>query len=178
MAYPFLPIDKDTCVFLDFSSEKIYKKNEVFLENVISIYFFSIPMLAFIIFILAPMMIASGYRTFIFPLFTQAMNMPKMYITNFYVFARVIMIILSDPIVKATKKIDYWNLTIYCDIAIGLSFMTFGIKTTVVWAIIMLVINSILDKIALPTKAMLWPRHAEAYGFDVAETPSRKSINY
>lgn len=133
-------------------------------------YIFSIPMQAFIIFVLAPVMIAGGYRTFIFPLFTQDMNMPKMYITNFYVFARVIMMILSEPIVKVTKKIDYWNLMIYCVIAIGLSFITFGINTTVVWAIIMLIINSILDKIALTTKAMLWPRHAEAYGLDIAET--------
>lgn len=169
----FLILPKNTFYIKKEEKEKIATVTKNYFK-----YIFSIPMLAFVIFILAPVMIAGGYRTFIFPLFTQAMNMPKMYITNFYVFARVIMIILSDPIVKATKKIDYWNLTIYCVIAIGLSFMTFGINTTVVWAIIMLVINSILDKIALPTKAMLWPRHAEVYGLDVAETPSRKSINY
>ena len=137
---------------------------------------FSVPMLSYFIFLTIPLMTAEGYKSYLFPLYSTAMDMPKMYVTNFYVFARVIMLIINEPVTKATKNIDYWKLSVFGMLAMSMAFMCFAVNSTIIWAIIMLLINAVLDKIVASSKAMMWPRQAKAAGLVIMETTSYMSI--
>ena len=90
--------------------------------------------------------------------------MPKQYVTNFYVFARVLLIIFISTIIKATEKTDFRKIAIMLLTMACLGFMSFAVSPTIVWAVIMLFATSMLYKTSVPVAEMLWSRLARQSG--------------
>ncbi|MDO4219389.1 MAG: MFS transporter [Synergistaceae bacterium] len=151
------------------------KKNRGSLKN-FGKFLISIPVLSFLIFLTVPLITLGGYKSYLFPIYAAAMEMPKLYITNFYVFARVVMLLLDKPIAKVTRHIEYWKLSIIGMFIMGMAYLGFALNATIVWAVIMLLIDAILTKIVLSAREMLWPRQAKVFGLNIVETSNYMSL--
>lgn len=120
--------------------------------------FFSPSILVYIFFIIAPQMLALGYKNFVFPLYSSEMNLPAYYITNLVVLSKVLSDLILDPVETALKKVDYWWRIVIAAIVVGLAFIAFTINDTIVWAVMVLVIVTIFDKLTNPSLEMVWTR--------------------
>lgn len=125
--------------------------------------------LSFVIFLLAPSIIATGYKSYIFPLYSSALDLPKLYVTNFYVFARVLMMLVNKPVSESTKNIERWKLSIAGLTVMGITYACFALNSTIVWAVIMLFMMPMLDKIITNAKTVIWPRQAQAEHLNVVQ---------
>ena len=125
--------------------------------------------LSFVFFLLVPSAIAVGYKSYIFPLYSSALSLPKLYVTNFYVFARVLMMLVNKPVSESTKNIERWKLSIAALMVMGISYACFALNSTIVWAVIMLFIMPMLDKIIANAKTVIWPREAQAEHLNVVQ---------
>lgn len=129
----------------------------------------SIPMMTYFIFLMIPLAMVRGYKTYLFPLFAESLEMPKIYITDFYVITRVIMLIIHEPVSKAIARLGHWILTVTGMLIIGASFVGFALNSSFVWAVIMLLIVVVFENIVTLSKSMIWPRQAKEAGLSVVE---------
>lgn len=116
-----------------------------------------------------------GYKSFIFPLYSVEMNLPTFYITNIVVIAKALSNLIMDPLDNAMKNIDHWWRVTIMTIAVGLSFLAFIFNDTIVWAIIVLVIVTVFNKLAITSEDMVWPREVRTKGLE--EKPVGKAMN-
>ncbi|MDO4219390.1 MAG: MFS transporter [Synergistaceae bacterium] len=130
----------------------------------------SVPMLSYFVFLVLPLTITKGYKNYLFPLFSTSMEVSKLYITSFFVFARVIMLLINEPITKKARHIEHWKLTIMGMLAMGMAYLGFALNATFIWAVIMLLIDAVLSKIVSSSEEMLWPRQAKVFGLNIVET--------
>ncbi len=144
--------------------------------NKVSKLLFNVPMMSFWLFLTVPVIIVSGYKSFLFPIYTAALSLPKMYITTFSVMAKAITMVLAGTVISKLKSIDFWKKSILFLVALGIAFLGFAVNTTIVWAIIMLVITELIDKIINPAKDMLWSRMAKAQHLDIIESSNSVSL--
>lgn len=115
-------------------------------------------MLGYLLCLSMPIYLFEGYFSYIFPLYSSALNMSKQYVTNFNVLANVLLLLVINPITKATEKTDFWRLAILLMAAVSLGFIGFAVSPTIIWAIVMLFVTSLLYRTVLPVAEMLWPR--------------------
>lgn len=141
-------------------------------------FIFSIPMLAFFILLCLPLLITKSYYSFLFPIFMNAMDMPNMYITNLYVIAQTILLIISEPIKQITRNTDFWKLTILGMFIMGLAYLCFQLNSTILWIISVLIITSILGETVASFVDILWPRQAKVFGLDPESVNSLILILY
>ncbi|MDO4218551.1 MAG: MFS transporter [Synergistaceae bacterium] len=137
---------------------------------------FNVPMISFWLFLTVPVIIVSGYKSFLFPIYTAALSLPKMYITTFSVLAKTVTMMLAGTVISKLKNIDFWKKSILFLATLGIAFLGFAVNTTIVWAIIMLVITELLDKIINPAKDMLWSRMARTQHIDIIEASNSVSL--
>ena len=78
--------------------------------------------------------------------------------------------LLAGGIRTISIRYDYWKVVVIGMVSLGVFFLGFTLNSTIVWAIAVLIIVSILEKAMEPAKSMLTPRLAKAEGKDVAET--------
>lgn len=127
------------------------------------------PMLGFLIFFVLPFAVNCGYKSFIFPVFSTAMNLSKSWVSNLNVFSKTINMIVFEPISKALKKFDYWVGACLSLLIIGIGFLLFAVNSTIYWAVIMLVITGLAEKYMSNMKTILWGRQAEGMGYQKTE---------
>lgn len=132
--------------------------------------FFSPTMIAFLLFLEIPFQTIYGYKNFLFPIYSSALSMPKIYVSSFVVIAKLITILISDGVRKISIRFDYWKVVVVGMASLGVFFLGFSLNSTIVWAVAMLLIASIMDKAMSPAKSMLMPRVAKDRGLDVAES--------
>lgn len=148
----------------DAASKEIPKNN--FKKSDYVKLFFSPAILIYVFAILAPMTLAGGYKSFVFPLYSSEMNLPSHYITNLVVLAKVLSDLLIDPIDNALKKVDYWWRIVVSSVLIGLSFIAFIINDTIVWAVTVLVVLTVFGKLTSPSMEIIWTREVKERGLD------------
>lgn len=139
-------------------------------------YIFSVPTAAYLLLLVIPAMTIGGYKNYLFPIYMSAMDLPQIYITFFYVLALTVAMLLITPITNALKETDHWKRTVLTLALIGVSFLGFFVNKTFYWAIIILVINTVLEKLLKTSMTMLWPRQAKKMSLDLVPTSSLMSV--
>lgn len=139
-------------------------------------YIFSVPTLCYLLLLVIPAMTIGGYKNYLFPIYLSALDLPQIYITFFYVLALTVAMLLINPITQAIRGTDHWKRTVFTLALIGVCFLGFLINKTFYWAIIVLVINTVLEKLLKTSMTMLWPRQAEKHGLNLVSTSSLMSV--
>lgn len=139
-------------------------------------YVLSLPTLAYLLLLVIPAMTIGGYKSYLFPIYLSAMDLPQIYITFFYVLALTVAMLLIPAITNALKDADHWKKTVVTLVLIGTAFLGFLVNRTFYWAILILVVNTVLEKILKVSMTMLWPRQARKFSLDLVSTSSVMSV--
>ena len=121
-------------------------------------FFFQPVMLSFGFLILIPAIIAGGYYSFLFPLYTDGAGLSKAMISNFVVIANFVTYLFNMQAKKWLGKSDYWKSTIGLCAGIGFVYSLFLINNTVGWAVLAIAILTILNKLIYVVNNVVWPR--------------------
>lgn len=175
-ALSFLPVialllaamPKNTCYTL--------KRKSLFAGKGFARFLFSVPTAAYLLLLVIPAMTIGGYKSYLFPIYLSAMDLPPIYITFFYALALTVAMLIITPITNALKDTDHWKKTVVTLLLIGTVFLGFAVNQTFYWAILILVINAVLEKLLKVSMAMLWPRQAKLHGLDLIPTSNVMSI--
>ncbi len=117
----------------------------------------------YFVFLTLPMLAISGYKSFLFPLYSSGLNMPEMYIAAITVFAHVVENIVSAPVVNLAKKYDHWVTATAGLGIVGIFLMQFSVRPGIKWAIVVLFVIYALDSQCNTSREILWPRMTEKY---------------
>lgn len=127
-------------------------------------FIFSPTVILLLLLIIFPAVYASGYKSLIFPLFSQKQGLSKPFISNLVVIANFAAFMLNGPVEKILKNNDYWKNTVIIAIFSGIVYMSFMLNSSVAWAVIVIALLAVTDKLIAPNFNMLWPRQAEKIG--------------
>lgn len=116
---------------------------------------FSPRVITYIIFLSVPFAIVHNYKSILFPLFSADYNLPKIYISNLFIIARTLNMIISQKIDGITKTNDYRKQSVTALIFIGIMFFGFILNNTIFWATVMLVMCDLYQKLAGPMHKMI-----------------------
>lgn len=139
-------------------------------------YILSLPTLSYLLLLVIPAMTIGGYKSYLFPIYLSAMDLPQIYITFFYVLALTVAMLMIPAITNALKDADHWKKTVVTLLLIGVAFTGFFVNRSFYWAILMLVINTVLEKVLKVSMAMLWPRQARKHGQELVSTAAVMSV--
>lgn len=87
--------------------------------------------LSFALFMLMTDTIATGYKSFMFPLFTSEAGFSKTDISNFVVFGNFLAFLINQNSKKIVKKLDFLPVSVLCTIITGMVFMSFAINNSI-----------------------------------------------
>ena len=103
-------------------------------------------MLIFIIFFMIPRSVMLGYESYLFPLYTSNSGISTLVITNINVFAKTAAYILGNSINKFTKNRSRLSILGGSQLSIAITFALFFIFPNVYWAMFVLFISAICDR--------------------------------
>ena len=118
--------------------------------------------IAYFLFAIVPAYLIMGYQGYLFPLYSDTVQMPVMYVTTAFVMSRALLYMLSDSIENLLKKTDHWKTVIFGVGLIGIAFLEFAVNPGIVWAVIMLAITGAAETVVMPAADVLWTRQARA----------------
>lgn len=116
--------------------------------------------IVYILFLTIPLYLIMGYHGYLFPMYSDTVQMPAIYVTTAVVMSRALLLILADSIERMMKKIDYWKIAVFGIGFIGIAFMGFAINSSIIWAMFMLVITGAAETVIMPAKQVVWNRQA------------------
>ena len=128
-------------------------------------FLFSPAFITFALFMLMTDTLATGYKSFMFPLFTSDVGISKAMISNYVVFGNFIAFVVNQSSKKTVKKHDFLYISIFCTIATGLVFLSFLVNTTVAWAVLVIAITMVFSRLSTMCNDMLWPRLCKKTNF-------------
>lgn len=127
-------------------------------------FLFDKSIIVYFLFAMVPLYLIMGYQGYLFPLFSDAVQMPAMYVTTACVMSRALLFMLADSIESLLNRIDHWKTMVFGIGLIGIAFLEFTINSGIVWAMIMLVITGAAETVLLPAREVVWNRQAKAKG--------------
>ncbi len=175
-AAAFLPVIALLLVCMPKKEKYIIRQKSLFAGKGFVKYVLSVPTLCYLLLLVIPAMTVGGYKNYLFPIYLSALDLPQIYITFFYVLALTVAMLLINPITQAIRGTDHWKRTVLTLVLIGVCFLGFLLNKTFYWAIIVLVINTVLEKLLKTSMTMLWPRQAQQHGLDLVSTSSLMSV--
>lgn len=110
--------------------------------------------------IILPSVVATGYASFLFPLFSSEMGFAKADISNMYLFGQLVVYVSISGIEVFSKRVGNWGTAFYAIGGLGLVFAAFSLNTTVVWGVVVIALVGLLVKAAAVWKP-LWIASAE-----------------
>lgn len=116
---------------------------------------FSPRVITYIVFLSVPFAIVHNYKSILFPLFSADFNLPKIYISNLFIIARTLNMIISQKIDGITKTNDYRKQSVTALVFVGIMFFGFILNNTIFWAAVMLVMCDLYQKLAGPMHKMI-----------------------
>lgn len=114
-------------------------------------------------FVMLPGILAAGYNSFMFPLFSANLGIPASSINNLFVFGQLVVYVCISAIEWLEERYDKWWLAFAAVALLGIVFLLFSFNTTIVWAVVTIALVGLLCKTADAWKA-LWPRSAHGHG--------------
>lgn len=125
-------------------------------------FIFSPRVMSYIILLSVPFAIVHNYKSILFPLFSADFNLSKIYISNLFIIARTLNMIISQKIDGITKTDDYRKQSVTALVFVGIMFLGFILNNTIFWAAVMLVVCDLYQKLAGPMHKMIEGIDAQA----------------
>ncbi len=116
-----------------------------------------------IFFVMLPAILAAGYNSFLFPLFSANLGIGTSSINNLAVLGQLVVYVSISGIEWLEGRYDKWWLALAAVSLLGVVFLLFSFNTTIVWAVVTIALVGLLCKTSDAWKA-LWPRSAKADG--------------
>lgn len=114
------------------------------------------------LFIVLPATLAAGYASFLFPLFSSDLGLSKADINNIFVLGQLVVYVCIDSIERTEARRGKWKMATLAIALLGLVFLLFAIKTTLVWSIAVIALVGVLCKSAEGWRAMWLKSASEA----------------
>lgn len=121
--------------------------------------------LPIISFIMLPAILAAGYNSLLFPLFSANLGIETSYINNLFVVGQLVVYVCISTIEKLEERYNKWRVALVAIGLLGVVFLLFSFNTTFVWAAVTIALVGLLCKASDGWKAM-WPRSAKANGLN------------
>lgn len=112
-----------------------------------------------IFFVMLPAILAAGYNSFLFPLFSADLGLDTSSINNLFVLGQLVVFVCISGIEWEEKRHDKWHVATASIGLLGMVFLLFSFNTTLVWAVVTIALVGVLCKASDAWKAM-WPRSA------------------
>lgn len=119
--------------------------------------------LPIIFFVMLPGILATGYNSFVFPLFSADLGLETSSINNLFVLGQLVVFVSIPALEWAEERFDKWRVAGVAVALIGIVFLLFSYNTSLVWSVVTIALVGMLCKASDGWKA-LWPRSAEASG--------------
>lgn len=122
-----------------------------------------------VLFAMLPAILAAGYKSFLFPLFSADAGLSTSSINNMFVLGQLVVFVLITPLETIEARYDKWRVTVVAVVLLGCVFLLFSFNATLVWAVVSIVLVGILGKASDGWKT-LWMRSADACGVSAGVT--------
>lgn len=129
------------------------------------------PALAIALLIVLPATVATGYASFLFPLFSADLGLSKSDINNIFVLGQLVVFIGIDSIDRTESRYGKWRVSTIAIALLGLVFLLFSINTTLAWSTAVVALVGLLCKSSDGWKAM-WVFSAEEQGVSTGQATS------
>ena len=111
------------------------------------------------LFIIFPTMLATGYASFLFPVFSADIGLSSADINNIYVLGQLIVFSSIGWIERIEARYGNWRTVAMAIFLMGVVFLLFAVKTLLAWAIAVIAIVGLLCKFAEGARG-LWIQSA------------------
>ncbi|MBR3314439.1 MAG: MFS transporter [Atopobiaceae bacterium] len=125
--------------------------------------------LSIVLFLMLPAILASGYNSFLFPLFSANLGVSTSSINNLFVCGQLVVFVSISALERLEERYDKWRIATVAVALLGVVFLLFSFNTTLVWAVVTIALVGMLFKATDGWKA-LWPRSARALGLTTGLT--------
>ena len=112
--------------------------------------------------IMLPATLASGYTSFLFPLFSIALGLSKSDVNNVYALGQLVVYICIDSIDRVEALYGKRTVAPAAIALLGVVFLLFSVNTTLVWSIAVVAVVGVLCKSSDGWKAMWLAAAGEA----------------
>lgn len=131
-------------------------------------FLFSPRIIALILFVIMPLCLSAGYKSYFFPLFAEGEGYDVSIISTVIVIANAIVYFITPAFSKAEETLGYQRISFICIFVLALTFGCFVFNKSMLWAVTALVIIGMVNKLGATCWKMLWPDEARA--MDVSDT--------
>ena len=111
--------------------------------------------------VIFPAMLASGYASFLFPVFSADLGLSSADINNIYVLGQLIVFSSITWIERIEARFGYWRTVTLAILLMGVVFLLFAVKTQLTWAVAVIAIVGLLCKFGEGAKG-LWIQSARS----------------
>ncbi len=129
-------------------------------------------MLASLAFGIFPTALANGYKSFILPLFLDSAGVSKTDISCYFAMGNAVLYMFSDTLISRRDKRGRWVMTWVGLIALGVLFVLFSLNQAPIWAVVSVVLITVLAWFASDWKhnARGWAKRDYGFSYDQAQT--------
>ena len=113
--------------------------------------------------LVVPVAASAGYRSFLFPIYTDSLGLSRVDINNLFVFGQLVVFLAIESIRNVKGRLGDWQTTAGGIAGIGVTFVLFFLNRTAVWAVVVIVLVGLFAKTGESWKG-LWLRAADANG--------------
>lgn len=126
-------------------------------------------MLVLILFVILPYAATKGYKSYLFPLYSQSIGLDKGSISFIFALATMFAFILVHPISDLSKRFSNRRKILNGLFALGFIFVLFVANSRVEWAILVMFLALTICKTFGTSFRMLWIENAESQNFSVSK---------
>ena len=119
-----------------------------------------VELIALIVCIMVPVLLASGYGSFIFPLYCADRGLSSSAISRMCVLGQLVVYVLIDGIEYASGRLGKWRMAVFSVALIGVTFMLLHLNAIFTLAVVTIVLVGVFCKASDAWKG-LWTRQAE-----------------
>lgn len=122
--------------------------------------------LVLILFVMVPYTTAGGYKSYLFPLYTQEIGFDKTQISILFSLATALAFILVHPFSTIYNNFDNRNRIIIGLSMLGFIYVLFMFNRRVEWAVVVMVLTLVSQRVFGTSFRMSWVRHCEYHNID------------
>lgn len=128
-------------------------------------------MLATLFFAISPTVLASGYKSYILPLFLDSAGVSKTDIANLFALGNVILYGFTDTLITQRNARGRWVMTWVALIGLGVLFLLFSYNQAPTWAVVAVIVITVLSWLAGDWKhtARWWAKKDYGFSFDQSQ---------
>ncbi len=114
------------------------------------------------LFVILPATLATGYASFLFPLFSVDLGLSKADINSIVVLGQVVVYVCINTIDRMEGRFGKWKVSTLAIALLGVVFLLFAVNTTLLWSVAVIAIVAVLCKSSDGWKTMWLKAAGEA----------------